>query len=102
MTDILVHGLDVSSAEAAKMVREIVSLADEKTRRELADLLFTKYNALARPNVAKLERYLTELRDKLTARCCRSNLRSFAARPAIIRSVLAPRALKCRPNVSEG
>ena len=47
------------------LVREIASLADEKGRRELADLLMREYNNLLNPDVSKLELYLTELRDKL-------------------------------------
>jgi hypothetical protein len=65
-TDIVVHGRDVYSPLAAKLVREIATLADEKTRRQLGDLLFLEYNEFSRPDVPKLERELTELRDRLT------------------------------------
>ena len=64
-TDIVIHGRDVYSPVADALVREIASLADDKTRRELEDLLFSKYNEYSRPNVAQLERVLTELRDRL-------------------------------------
>jgi hypothetical protein len=64
-TDIVVHGHDVYSRRASDLVREIARLADEKTRRELSDLLWYEYNDFAKPDVAKLERVLTELRDKL-------------------------------------
>jgi hypothetical protein len=64
-TDILLHGRDIYSPRAAALVREIASLADEKGRRELADLLMREYNDLFNPDVSKLELYLTELRDKL-------------------------------------
>jgi hypothetical protein len=65
LTDILQHGRDVYSMRAAGLVREIACLADEKTLRELRDLLFTQYNDLYNPDVAALERYLSILRDKL-------------------------------------
>jgi hypothetical protein len=64
-TDIIVHGRRTYSSRADELIREIASLADEKTRRELADLLLFEYNELSKPNVAKLERYLTDLRDRL-------------------------------------
>lgn len=37
-TDIVYHGLDIYSPCAAGLVREIAVLADERTRRELADM----------------------------------------------------------------
>ena len=64
-TDIVVHGEDVYSPEAAKLVREIAKLADEKTRRALADLLFLEFNVYENPDVAKLGRILTEMRDRM-------------------------------------
>jgi hypothetical protein len=67
LTDILVHHRDVYSPLAARLIREIAELADEKCRRELGDLLFTKYNEYSKPNIYELERYLTELRDALVA-----------------------------------
>lgn len=66
-TDIVYHGKTVYSAKASALVREVASLADEKTRRGLADLLFTKYSEHSSPNVTELEQVLTELRDKLLA-----------------------------------
>jgi len=62
-TDITIHGRDVYSKRAAALVREIASLVDEKTRRQLADLLYSEYNEFLKPDVAKLERVLTEMRD---------------------------------------
>ena len=62
-TDIVIHGRDVYSKTAAALVREIASIVDEKTRRQVADLLFTEYNEFSRPNVAKLEQVLTDIRD---------------------------------------
>lgn len=65
LTDILVHHRDVYSPLAASLVREIVALGDERTRQELSDLLIREYEEFSRPDVAKLERYLTELRNRL-------------------------------------
>ena len=64
-TDIIVHGTDLYSQTVAQLVREISGLADEKTRRDLSDLLITEYNEYSNPDVDELERVLTELRDKL-------------------------------------
>jgi hypothetical protein len=66
-TDIVSHGKTVYSAKASALIREVASLADDKTRRELADLLFTRYSVSSSPNVAELEQVLTEQRDKLLA-----------------------------------
>ena len=65
LTDILIHNRNIYSPEACDLVREIAALADEKTRRELGDLLLTKYNEYSNPNIAELEAYLTGLRDRL-------------------------------------
>lgn len=64
-SDIVVHGLAVYSRTADALVREIATLADEKTRRELADLLFLRFNVFEQPDVTELERLLTDLRDRL-------------------------------------
>ena len=64
-TDIVVHGQEVYSATASKLVREIAALANERTQRELGDLLFLEYNEFAKPDIAKLEAVLTQMRDKL-------------------------------------
>ena len=66
-TDIVIHGLDVYSPEADALVREIASLADDRTRHELADRLIRDFNEYRNPDVKKLERVLTELRDHLKA-----------------------------------
>ena len=63
-TDIVVHRRNVYSKLAADLVREIASLVDEKSRRQLADLLFSEYNEFEKPDVGKLERVLTIMRDK--------------------------------------
>lgn len=65
VTDILIHNRNIYSSAARDLIREIVALADEKSRRELGDLLFTEYNEYQKPDVAKLEKYLTGLRDQL-------------------------------------
>jgi hypothetical protein len=65
LTDILVHGRDVYGPRISALVREIAALADEKTRRELGDRLFSQYNEYSKPNVAELERELVDLRDNL-------------------------------------
>jgi hypothetical protein len=64
-TDIVHHLRPVYSAAADDLVREIAKLADDKTRRELEDLLMSKYNEYFKPNVPELERILTALRDRL-------------------------------------
>jgi hypothetical protein len=65
LTDIVIHGRAVYSSLADRLVQEIATLADDKTRRELEDLLLNKYNEYSRPNIPQLERVLTALRDKL-------------------------------------
>jgi hypothetical protein len=64
-TDIVIHGREVYSANADALVREIADLADERTRRELQNRLFVEFNEFRNPDVAKLERILMELRDRL-------------------------------------
>jgi len=64
-TDIVVHGIDVYSARASALVREIARYADDHTRRDVLDRLFAKYNPMFNPDVPALERELTELRDKV-------------------------------------
>jgi hypothetical protein len=49
------------------LIREISKLADERTRRVVLGGLFGKYNAMLNPDVAALERELTQLRDRLLA-----------------------------------
>jgi hypothetical protein len=64
-TDIVVHERDIYSPAAARLVREIAKLADDKTRRVLADILFRDFNEYSNPDVRKLERLLTAMRDQL-------------------------------------
>lgn len=67
-TDIVVHKRDVYSKRAADMVREIASLTDEKGKNELSDLLWREYDEFGEPDVGKLERVLTEMRDNLKSK----------------------------------
>ena len=62
-TDIVIHGRNVYSPNAANLVREIAKLSDDKARRQLADLLYSDYHEFDRPDVRKLETVLTEMRD---------------------------------------
>jgi hypothetical protein len=64
-TDIVHLGRDTYSARAANLVREIAALADERTRRELAELLLRDYNLHQAPDVTRLERVLSERRDRV-------------------------------------
>lgn len=66
-TDIVIRGLDVYSAHASTLIREIARLADDRTRRVVLESLFAKYNPMLNPDVAALEQELTQLRDKLLA-----------------------------------
>jgi transposase InsO family protein len=63
LTDILLHNRNIYSPMACALVREIAALVDEKTRRELGDLLLTKYNEYSKPDIAQLEAYLTDLQQ---------------------------------------
>jgi hypothetical protein len=64
-TDIVVHGIDVYSSRASALVREIATLADDRTRRVTLELLFARYNPMLHPDVPALERELAQLRDSL-------------------------------------
>jgi len=63
LTDIIIHGLAVYSPKADALVREIVQLGG---RKEIEDMLLTRYNTFLNPDVAELERVLTEVRDRLS------------------------------------
>jgi hypothetical protein len=47
------------------LVREIAVLADERTRRELAELLMSDFNEYFDPDVRRLEQLLAAMRDRL-------------------------------------
>ncbi len=64
-TDIVHHRKDIYSVRAAGLVREIAKLGDESTRRDLGDMLMQDYNEFYNPDVAELERVLTDWRDRL-------------------------------------
>jgi hypothetical protein len=61
ITDIVVHKFRVHSETADTLVREIVALGGED---EIADMLVFEYNQHRKPDVPKLERVLTEIRDR--------------------------------------
>ena len=63
--DIVIHGLPVYSDVADELVRDVARLADEPTRRQLADRLFAQYNELNSPDIAAIVLELTILRDQL-------------------------------------
>jgi hypothetical protein len=65
LSDIVNYKIDLYSPLAAALVREIAVLADEKTRQALDDRLATEFNPYGHPDVARLERELTALRDRL-------------------------------------
>lgn len=58
----------IDRERAADLVREIASLSGENGRTSLADLLWREYDEFRQPDVAKLERVLTEMRDNLQAK----------------------------------
>jgi hypothetical protein len=62
LTDILVHELRVYSECVDNLVREIAKLGG---RDEIADMLIGEFNDFGKPDVPKLERILTEIRDRL-------------------------------------
>jgi hypothetical protein len=64
-TDIVIHGREVYSAKADALIREVAALADDRTRRELADRLISEFNEYRNPDVGRLERVLTEMHDRL-------------------------------------
>ncbi len=64
-TDIVSHGIDVYSQEVATLVRAIARLADEGTKRQLADLLVTKFNDSLEPDISKLKELLATTYDRL-------------------------------------
>lgn len=64
-TDIVHHGLDIYSPYAASLVREIAVLTDERTRRELADMLMKDFDEFSNPDVPRLESLLKIMRDRL-------------------------------------
>ena len=65
LTDIVVHGRRVYSARADSLVRRIVELGG---RDEIEEMLFLEYNEMDRPDVARLERVLAEIHDRLARR----------------------------------
>ena len=66
-TDITVHHRRVYSEKADALIREIAARADDRARRALADRLFAEFNQYDDPDVAELERILTDMRDTIVA-----------------------------------
>ena len=66
-TDIFFHKMDVYTERAAILVRQIARLADDTTRRELADRLYRDYDPYGSPDVERLEEELEKLLDRLVA-----------------------------------
>ena len=64
LTDVL-NGHQVYSERIDGLVREIWSLADQREREELANLLGGRFDRFARPDRAEMERVLTEIRDRV-------------------------------------
>jgi hypothetical protein len=62
LTDILIHHRRVYSERADALIRAIVALGG---RDEISDLLVLEYNPFAGPDVARLEKVLTEIHDRL-------------------------------------
>ena len=62
LTDIVYHGRRVYSEKADALVREVVELGGQD---QIQDLLIFEYNDLNHPDVPRLERVLTEIRDRL-------------------------------------
>ena len=67
-TDIIIHQRRVYSATADQLVRDIAEIATDAEQRALADRLFSEYSEFFNPDVVRLERELTELRDRLRKR----------------------------------
>jgi hypothetical protein len=65
LTDITIHGRRVYSEQADALVQEIVDLGG---RDEISDMLFRDFHDFGNPDVPKLERVLTKIRDRLRDR----------------------------------
>ena len=63
-TDVVIHGREVYSAKADALIRELATLADDGTRRALQDRLLSEFNEYHNPDVSRLERVLSEMRDR--------------------------------------
>jgi len=67
LTDITIHGRVVYSERATQLIRHILSLADDATKRQLGDKLLVEYNEYDDPDVEKLEAELSEMYRALRA-----------------------------------
>jgi hypothetical protein len=61
-TDIVLHGRRVYSEAADALVLEIDQLGG---RHEVADLLWREFDQYKNPDIRRLEKVLTEIRDRL-------------------------------------
>jgi hypothetical protein len=61
LTDILIHERRVYSERADNLVREIAKLG---AKEEIADMLIGEFNDFDKPDVPKLERVLTQIRNR--------------------------------------
>ncbi len=66
-SDIVVHGLDVYSPSIDALVREIAEASDETRRHQLADRLYQDFHPIHAPDLAELERFLIEWRQRLAS-----------------------------------
>ena len=67
-TDIIIHQRRVYSPTADQLIREIAEIATDAEQRALADRLLGEYSEFFNPDIVRLERELTELRDRLRTR----------------------------------
>ena len=65
LTDILVHGRLVYSAEIDSLIRQIVDLGG---RDKIADRLLLEFDDLKHPDLPRLEAFLIEVRQRLSTR----------------------------------
>lgn len=66
-TDITIHGRVVYSERATQLIRQILSLADDATKRQLGSKLLLEYNDHYHPDVEKLEAELSKMYQLLRA-----------------------------------
>ena len=64
-TDIVVHARGVYSEAVDDLVRRIARLASQSERDQLAEVLLNDYNDFNNPDIAKLERLLIGIHEKL-------------------------------------
>jgi hypothetical protein len=65
LSDVLIHGRIVYSKRATELIREVVELADDRTKRELSDRLLFEFNEYSTPDIPRLEAELEALLNRL-------------------------------------